>query len=125
MTDIFVSRQPILDAKQVVEGYELLYPSSETDATLATARVVLDALGEIGLEHLVGQSRAWINITSEFVSRDLVLSLPSERVVLELDAERCAPLERSSSSTSCAMRDTRSRSIISVSRPSSSRSSRP
>jgi EAL and modified HD-GYP domain-containing signal transduction protein len=86
MTNIFVSRQPILNAEQVVEGYELLYPHAGTDATMATARVALDALSDIGLERLVGRSRAWLNITPEFLSRDLVLSLPPERVVLEFSA---------------------------------------
>ena len=86
MTNIFVSRQPILNAEQVVEGYELLYPHPEADETLATARITLDALCEIGLEHLVGQSRAWINITPEFLFRDFVLNLPPERVVLEVRA---------------------------------------
>jgi EAL and modified HD-GYP domain-containing signal transduction protein len=86
MTNIFVSRQPILNAKQLVEGYELLYPHAGADETLATARVALDALGEIGLERLVGRSRAWINVTAEFLSRDLVLNLPPDRVVLEIAA---------------------------------------
>jgi EAL and modified HD-GYP domain-containing signal transduction protein len=87
MTNIFVSRQPILNAEQVVEGYELLYPHADTDETLATARVALDALSEIGLEHLVGQSRAWIKVTAEFLSRDLVLNLPPDRVVLEFGTQ--------------------------------------
>jgi c-di-GMP phosphodiesterase len=87
MKNIFVSRQPILNAAQAVEGYELLYPSHEVDETLATARVTLDALSEIGLEQLVGHSRAWINVTPEFLSRDLARSLPPERVVLEFSTE--------------------------------------
>lgn len=79
MTNIFVSRQPILNADQVVEAYELLYPHTEADETLATARVTLDALSEIGLEHLVGHKRAWISISAEFLSGDLILSLPRAR----------------------------------------------
>src|SRR5450755_3910694 len=90
MTNIFLARQPILDHDQSVEGYELLYPRGDgeqalvDDQALATARVALNALTEIGLERLVGQSRAWINITPEFLSLDLVRNLPPERVVLEL-----------------------------------------
>ncbi len=90
MTDIFLARQPILNLDQSVAGYELLYPrggdqSADSEA-LATARIALNALGEIGLEHLVGQSRAWINVTPEFLSLDLVGALPPDRVVLELPA---------------------------------------
>ena len=62
MTNIFLARQPILNHDQAVEGYELLYPREDLDErlldgqSLATARVALGALIEIGLEHLVGQS---------------------------------------------------------------------
>ncbi len=90
MTDIFLARQPILDHDQSVAGYELLYPRGGSDQTLfddealATARLTLNALSEIGLENLVGQSRAWISVTPEFMSLDLVRNLPPEQVVLEL-----------------------------------------
>jgi c-di-GMP phosphodiesterase len=90
MTDIFLARQPILDRDQSVQGYELLYtrlvdePRLGEDAALTSARVVLNAFSEIGLEHVVGLSRAWIKVTPEFLSLDLVPNLPPERVVLEL-----------------------------------------
>ncbi|MGO9750176.1 MAG: EAL and HDOD domain-containing protein [Solirubrobacteraceae bacterium] len=90
MTDIFLARQPILDQDQSVAGYELLYPRAGSDQTpiddqaLASARLALGAVSEIGLEHLVGQSRAWISVTPEFLSLDLVRSLPPDQVVLEL-----------------------------------------
>jgi EAL and modified HD-GYP domain-containing signal transduction protein len=89
MTNIFLARQPILDHEQSVQGYELLYPHGDEqtvldDQALATARVALNALSEIGLEHLVGRSRAWINVTPEFLSMDLVHNLPPEQVVLQL-----------------------------------------
>jgi EAL and modified HD-GYP domain-containing signal transduction protein len=62
MTNIFLARQPILDRGQPVVGYELLYRGGDVeralvdDQALATARVALNALTGIGLEHLVGQS---------------------------------------------------------------------
>ncbi len=90
MTSVFLARQPILDRDQLVEGYELVYPRGDAELTLvddealATARVAINALSEIGLEHLVGQSRAWIGVTPEFLSMDLVRNLPPARVVLEL-----------------------------------------
>src|SRR5438309_1368791 len=90
MTKIFLARQPILDRDQSVEGYELLYPQPKAgeppvrDEALATARVALGAVSDIGLEHIVGQSRAWIQVSPEFLDLDLVGSLPPGRVVLEL-----------------------------------------
>ena len=65
MTEIFLARQPILDHEQSVAGYELLYPGRRRARrrrrrSARDRAVALNALSEIGLEHLVGQSRAWI-----------------------------------------------------------------
>ena len=50
--------------------------------------MVLNAFSEIGLEHVVGLSRAWIKVTPEFLSLDLVPNLPPDRVVLELSGRQ-------------------------------------
>jgi c-di-GMP phosphodiesterase len=90
MTDIFLARQPILDRDQSVQGYELLYtrnvdePRLGGDDALTSARVALNAFTEIGIDHVVGLSRAWVKVTPEFLSLELVPSLPPDRVVLEL-----------------------------------------
>jgi EAL and modified HD-GYP domain-containing signal transduction protein len=94
MTDIFLARQPILDRDQSVQGYELMYPQRNDEETpasngaLASARVVLTAFSEIGLEHLVGLSPAWIKVTPEFTRLDVAPNLPPERVVLELSGRK-------------------------------------
>jgi c-di-GMP phosphodiesterase len=90
MTSVYLARQPILNRDQSVEGYEIVYPHGDVELTLvddealATARVAINALSEIGLESLVGQNRAWISVTPEFLSLGLVRNLPSNRVVLQL-----------------------------------------
>jgi EAL and modified HD-GYP domain-containing signal transduction protein len=90
MTDIFLARQPILDRDQSVQGYELMYPQRNDeeppadDGALTSARVVLTAFSEIGLESLVGLSPAWIRVTPGFASLDMASNLPPDRVVLEL-----------------------------------------
>jgi len=91
MTSAYLARQPILNLDQSVAGYELVYPGREADAehvddALSAARVAVNALSEIGLENLVGQSRAWISISPEFLSLDLIGNLPPGRVVLQLRA---------------------------------------
>ena len=91
MTSAFLARQPILDRDQSVAGYELVYPRRDADDehvddALSTARVAVTALSEIGLENLVGQSRAWISVSPEFLSQDLARNLPPDRVVLQLGA---------------------------------------
>ena len=90
MSDIFLARQPIFDRRQSVVGYELLYRHGDVEQALvdddevASARVAVNALTEIGLQSLVGDRRAWINVTREFLLQGLAYSLPPGRVVLEL-----------------------------------------
>ena len=89
--DVHVARQPILDHDLRLFGYELLFRESDTsnsaaplDPSLMASRVILSALGDIGLESLVGTHRAFVN-----TSRELLLStahevLPPRSVVVEL-----------------------------------------
>lgn len=92
----FIGRQPILDERLGVYGYELLFRSSPVnaagvrDADGASARVVLDAFLEFGLDTLVGSRRAFINATRTFLTDGLASMLPKERVVIELlETLRC------------------------------------
>jgi c-di-GMP phosphodiesterase len=90
MSDVFLARQPILDHTRSVTAYELLYRDGEVeaarvdDAEAATAQVALNALTEIGLDRVVGEQQAWINVTPDFLAKGLALGLPRKRVVLEL-----------------------------------------
>jgi EAL and modified HD-GYP domain-containing signal transduction protein len=90
MNEVLLARQPILDGDLTAVGYELLYREAGSDHAnvrddeLATARVSLRAMTEIDLERLVDQRRAWINVTREFVLGGLALTIPPDRVVLEL-----------------------------------------
>ena len=90
MDHLFLARQPILDRTQTVIGYELLHRSGFLpkaqfdDAEAATTMSALSALTEIGLDPLVGDHVAWINVTRDFLLQGLARSLPAKRVVLEL-----------------------------------------
>jgi c-di-GMP phosphodiesterase len=90
MAELFVARQPIFQRGLKVAGYELLFrggPASAavvTNAERATATVVINSFTEIGLDRLVGNHPAWINVTREFVIGDLARSLPPKLVLLEL-----------------------------------------
>ncbi|HUD56187.1 MAG TPA: HDOD domain-containing protein [Terracidiphilus sp.] len=84
----FVARQPILDLRGRIHGYELLYrKGAETafsgDCELAS-RTVLDDTVLFGLERFTGGSQAFINCTSETLTEDLVSVLPNDMAVLEL-----------------------------------------
>jgi EAL and modified HD-GYP domain-containing signal transduction protein len=86
---VAVARQPILDRAEEVTGHELLYRSTRSvgaapDAEGATSKVIVRALADIGLDRLVGDKLAWVNVTREFLLGVRPLPLPPERVMLEL-----------------------------------------
>jgi c-di-GMP phosphodiesterase len=90
MPDVFIARQPIFDRRLNVVGYELLFRSGYVDEALvfdpegATASVVLNSFTEIGLDRIVGDKTAWINVSREFVLRGLAHALPPDLVGLEI-----------------------------------------
>ncbi len=85
-----VARQPILDAQMHVVGYELLFraPGARTaqvvDAEAATSSVIVDSFMEIGLDELVGEHLAYLNVSRDFLMSVRPLPLPPGRVVIEL-----------------------------------------
>ena len=90
MPDIFIARQPIYDLDLRVEAYELLFRAGDgsradvEDADAATSIVLLNAFAEIGLEAIVGDRLAFINVSRRFLLEQYAMPLPTDRVVLEL-----------------------------------------
>ena len=90
MADVYVARQPIFEADLSLSAYELLFRRGDenravvTDNEDATSTVIINAFTEFGLESVVANHRAWINVGREFVMNRLGFSLPADRVVLEL-----------------------------------------
>lgn len=87
---VHVARQPILDARQQVFGYELLYRATaaaeaclETNASVS-ARVIGDALLGIGFDTLTDGRRAFINLDMQTLLADASGLLDPEQVVLEI-----------------------------------------
>ena len=84
---VAVARQPILDRAEEVRGYELLYRPAGAAALGpdgATSNVIVRALADIGLDALVGDRKAWVNVTREFLLEVRPLPLPPGRTVIEL-----------------------------------------
>jgi len=85
-----VARQPILDGRARLIGYELLFRGSgaETagviDDRAATSTVILDGVLDVGLLDLVGESLAYVNVSRDFLLSVRPLPLPAGQVVLEL-----------------------------------------
>lgn len=90
MADYFIGRQQILDRDLRVYGYELLYRGGSVDfaeerqAADATNQIIVDAVLDYGLERIAGSRRAFINFTARNLIDKTPLSLPKERVVIEV-----------------------------------------
>ena len=107
VNSIVLARQPILDRRESVVGYALRYrpltPSGQLEGPeTAIASVMVGALAEIGLEKLVGERPAYIEVTPQFLRYVDQLPLAPDRVVLEVAATRtrtrtcCRPCTMSS-----------------------------
>jgi c-di-GMP phosphodiesterase len=86
---VAVARQPIFDAGWEVVAYELLYrPIGENDGPVApeamTAGVLASAFSDLGLDLLVGDRPAHINVTRDFLLEMRPLPLEPKRTVIEL-----------------------------------------
>ncbi len=84
----YLARQPIMDLRARVHGYELLFragpeESFRGDGDMAT-RSILDNAVIFGLEKLTGGVPAFVNCTRESLIDDLVEILPASMTVLEI-----------------------------------------
>ncbi len=83
-----LARQPIFDDQKRVFGYELLYRGptiAEADrGSVATARVVCEALTDLGIERVVGDAQLFINFDEQMLVRGVAALLPPGRSVVEI-----------------------------------------
>ncbi len=88
--DVFIGRQPIYDRDLNVVAYELLFRRGDVgtadviDGDEATFTVMINALIEMGLSRLVGDKRAFINLTRSSVLCEYASLFPKDKVVLEV-----------------------------------------
>jgi EAL and modified HD-GYP domain-containing signal transduction protein len=89
--NVFVARQPIFDRKLKVFGYELLFRSgpdacfsASTDIDYASSQTVSAGVTLMGLENVALGKRAFINVSRGILVDDLAMTLPKNKVVVEL-----------------------------------------
>ena len=88
---VFVARQPIVDTRQAVVAYELLFRASRDavraeieDPSRASGRVIVDTFSTFGARAVLGPHLGFLNITREMLLSDLLEAVPREQVVLEI-----------------------------------------
>ena len=93
LKDVFLGRQPILDRKQQLFAYELLFRSgsAETgnfasfiDGNQATATVIINAFTEFSVANALGPYQGFIKVDQGLLFSDLIHALPPHTVVLEI-----------------------------------------
>jgi EAL and modified HD-GYP domain-containing signal transduction protein len=82
--EIAVVRRPITNAASEVVGWELV---AGGEGVKATAELLLDVFGDIGLERLAGRHPAWVRIAPEFLLEVGTPPVRPDRVVLQLEAK--------------------------------------
>lgn len=90
-TTVFLGRQPIFDRRKMVFGYELLYRDNaqknaytHQDGDQASSRVINNSLNVLPLSQVVGERKAFVNITRRLLVEQTWSVLPAERTVVEL-----------------------------------------
>ena len=93
----YLGRQPILNRAQRLVAYELLFRHAHCDGAdvidgmEATATVIAHA-SELGMEQVVGQQLAYVNVDTATLMSDFIRFLPCKQVILEiLESVRATP----------------------------------
>ena len=79
----YLSRQPILDLKKEMAGYELSLGNTGHSSTEA-ARLTCAAYTALGLRSALGRHKAFLAVDAEFLLDDAIELLPATHVVLQL-----------------------------------------
>lgn len=87
---IFLGRQPILDRRQNIVAYELLFRAGHSaaanvvDDMAASAHVITHAFTELGVATVLGKHKGFINVHTDLLMSDMLELLPKDKVVVEL-----------------------------------------
>ena len=91
---IYIGRQPIFDTRGEIFAYELLFRTKSTkaieidDDLIATVRVLINALNNIGTTSLLNGKKGFININNALLHSEIIELIPPKDFVLEI-LERC------------------------------------
>ena len=74
---LYIAKQPIFGRDQHIFGYELYYRNNDKtmslpEKRLATASVLVNALNQLGLNSLVGDALAFVNIDEKILLTDII-----------------------------------------------------
>ncbi|MDR2613947.1 MAG: HDOD domain-containing protein [Candidatus Accumulibacter sp.] len=92
--EAYLSRQPILNLRQNLIGYELTLRDDDPSAVANTTSSICAAYSELGVRSALGRHKAFLRIDPEFLHDDDAIDmLPPDGVVIQFTPER-APDEK-------------------------------
>lgn len=89
-SSVFIGRQPILDQKKSIYGYEILFrngyhPNSTQENDInATLAVTGNLLQGYGYKKIIGKGIGFININAEILKKNIISSLSPEHFIFEI-----------------------------------------
>jgi c-di-GMP-related signal transduction protein len=90
VVDIYLGRQPILDRRGALAGYELLFRCGRTgtahvaDADEASAQVLENTLGSFGMSAILNGHPGYINVGAGLLMSNAIEAVPTDGFVLEI-----------------------------------------
>ncbi len=90
MNEVYLGRLPILDSKQNLVAFELLFRSEQQDTvtvtnnSAASANVIIHTYRQLGIENVIGKRRGFIKVDAQLLMNDAICMLPKKHVVLEI-----------------------------------------
>ena len=89
MENVYLARQPIINADNKIFAYDLLYRDSNqeshiTNNRFASASVISNVLNKFGTRALLGNYRAFVKIDDKFLLHDMIFSIPKDFFIFAL-----------------------------------------
>ena len=89
MQNIYLGRQPIIDADSRLRAYEILYRDASKKSNIpgdrqASASVITSVLNKFGRQATLGDKKAFVKIDEKFLLNDLIFSVPNQFFVFAL-----------------------------------------
>ena len=88
--EIFIARQPIFNAQENVDAYELLFRSNLDnhamfiDGNVASGQVIVNSFVDMDIDAITENKLVFVNLTRDFLTGKLPLPLPPNVLVVEI-----------------------------------------
>jgi c-di-GMP-related signal transduction protein len=87
--DIYIGRQPVLNAKKEIFAYQLLFKSKNTsihpeDPSYSASKILSGILNNDGIKELLDKKTGFIKIDENLIDKQIIKGLQKDRFILEI-----------------------------------------